>query len=117
MTNLNNNKVEMRNYTPHTINLLDEDNKELFSIPPEGEVPRVEEKSEKIGSVGFAEVAPLYKVELGQVKNLPEPEEGVVLIVSKMVARASNRNDLIVPINLVRNEQGRIIGCRGFARV
>ena len=112
----NNNEIELKNYTPHTINLLDEDNKELFSIPPEGEVPRVEEKSEKIGSVG-AEVAPLYKVELGQVKNLPEPEEGVVLIVSKMVARASNRDDLIVPYNLVRDEEGRIIGCRGFARV
>jgi len=51
------------------------------------------------------------------VENLPDPPEGVYYIVSLAVAQAARRPDLLVPDDMVRDEQGRILGCRRFAVV
>lgn len=56
----------------------------------------------------------LYNVTYGEVTGLPEPEDGVLYIVSMMVLEACRREDLIAPVDMVRDNTGRIIGCRGF---
>lgn len=54
----------------------------------------------------------------GKVENLPEPQEGVVYVVSALVAQAvPDREDVFIPDDTVRDEQGRIIGVRALARV
>jgi hypothetical protein len=39
-------------------------------------------------------------------------------IVSRVVAEAArDRDDLVVPDNVIRDDQGRVIACRALARV
>lgn len=57
----------------------------------------------------------------GLVHPLPEPQEGVWLIVALVVAiqqtyTGYNRSDLLVPYREVRNLSGTVIGCRQLAR-
>lgn len=53
----------------------------------------------------------------GETTDLPERQEGVYLIVSRMILEANkDRSDLLVPNELVRDEAGNIIGCRSLAR-
>lgn len=93
------------NYTPHTINLPN------ISIPPCGIVARCEEiteKAKKINGIQF-----VYK-SYGEVKDLPprDPRVGVIFIVSMMVREAClQRDDLASPGDLIRDEDGKIIGC------
>ena len=103
--------MKIRNLTPHAINLLV--NGEYVEYPPDGIVPRVSSVELPIeGDYPFEAV----KVEYGDVQDLPEPEEGVVLVVSKMCADARPfRRDLWYPARLVRDEKGRIVGCDALA--
>jgi hypothetical protein len=103
------------NLTPHTLNIL---TRELatdveFSLTPSGEVARVASANTWAGDVGGI---PTYTTTYGEVTGLPAPSAGVVLIVSGMVAAALRRYDVMSPGDLVRDEAGRPIGCRGLRR-
>lgn len=101
------------NLTPHAVNVIREDNTTL-TIAPSGTVARVSQMREQIGEV---EGIPINVSKFGEVVDLPEQQEGVFLIVSRLVISAlPDREDLIVPDDLVRDDQGRIIGCRSFSR-
>jgi hypothetical protein len=52
----------------------------------------------------------------GEVTDLPEPEEGTIYIVSGMVAAAAPRPDVMSPGTLVRDDQGKPMGCLGLRR-
>lgn len=105
--------MKIKNYTPHPINLLV--NGEFIEYPVCGPAPRLATHIVAIeGDYPFEAV----KVEYGDVQDLPEPEEDVILIVSKMCCDAvPDRPDLWYPTEFVRDEQGRITGCRALARV
>ena len=50
--------------------------------------------------------------------NLPDYEEGVYYIVSALVANAyPERKDLLMVNETIRDDDGRIIGCKSFAVV
>lgn len=52
------------------------------------------------------------------VSGLPEPEEGVLFVVSRMVALAQpQRGGLVFPHQPLRDEIGRTAGCRVLAQV
>lgn len=109
-------KVEFVNLTPHPITLVRE-NGETTTIPPSGVVARVAVKREKIGELnGF----PVHRSIFGEVEGLPEPQDGVVYIVSFPVLQAlqGKRSDVVAPDTTpqgaVRDENGQIIGVRGF---
>lgn len=55
----------------------------------------------------------------GQVSGLPEPQDDVFYIVSAIVAQAVRglRNDCLVVDETIRDEAGRIVGCKSLARV
>lgn len=71
--------------------------------------------------VGEIESIPVVKTEFGEVLGLPESAEVVTYIVSRITVEAAqaqdrSTDDLLVTSGAVRDSQGRIIGCRAFAR-
>jgi hypothetical protein len=101
--------INLINCTPHPINLLDGE-----IIEKSGIIPRLIEKEKKIESIGKYS---LYQKSFGQIDNLPERKADTYYIVSALIAQACpEREDLLVP-RVVRDEQGKIIGCDGFYRI
>lgn len=104
----------IKNMTPHAVNFVDQDGDILRTVEPSGTVARVSVKTETIGKIdGIPVTSSVY----GEIENLPEPEEGTVFIVSSLVAGRTDREDVFIPNESVRDEQGRIIGCRSLGRV
>lgn len=57
----------------------------------------------------------LYQKKYGDLDHNPPVLEGVMYIVSLPVKQACpTRTDFVSPSDLVRNEKGEIIGCKGF---
>jgi len=99
------------NLTPHELNVHTPDGVRTF--PPSGTVSRVPSYDrECLDLDGIPTVISDY----GEVTDLPAPQEGVVLIVSGMVASHSPRRDVVSPGPLVRDDKGKPCGCRGLRR-
>ena len=106
--------MKLVNLTPHPVRLIRADGSELV-IPPSGTVPRLREVVEDTGM--RIDGIPVVRKGFGEIENLPEPQEGVFYIVSALVAQAArDRDDLLIPDDLVRDEEGKIIGARRLAR-
>ena len=112
--------IKLVNKTPHVLNLVTEDGARI-SLEPVLPTPRVSSSSVKTATSMISDEngiehtivreAPVF----GEVVDLPEPQEGVLYIVSMLVAaRASNRTDLVSPGRQLRNEAGQVIGCAGL---
>ena len=107
------------NLTPHTINLVAEDGTQLLSLESHG-VARVASTTEIVGYLQVGGVAvPQTHTTFGEVEGLPEQAPGVGYVVSNMIISALaqqgiRRNDLFTPGLQVRDEQGRVIGCRSL---
>ena len=87
----------------------------LFEYIPSGIIPRVSMTQEVLGEV---DGVTLKRNTYGQIENLPPYEEGTFLIVSAMCAQAcSDRDDLLIPTDMVRDESGNIVGCLSFSVV
>ena len=107
------------NLTPHTITLLDSHDQPLLLIASSG-VARVSAQTTVIGSyfINGTEVPRTHTV-YGQIEGLPDPTHGVIYIVSGMIVSALasqgiHRDDVVVPGMQVRDNQGRVIGCRSL---
>ena len=115
------------NLTPHEINEVISGK----SYPPSGEVARVETAhfpQEVDGKPLMVNGAPIYSTIVGNrvtmeksKADLPRERRGVFLLVSGMVLDAAQktafpRKDLLAPGELVRDEKGRPIGCKGFVK-
>jgi len=88
--------MELRNLTPHAITLRA--NGIDTVIPPSGEVARVTSMSGKPEEIEGISVPVYGKDTFGDIEGLPEPEEGVLFIVSLAVASADHgRSDLVRP--------------------
>ena len=62
----------------------------------------------------------MQSLRYGKVSGLPEvPAYDTVYVVSRPVAEAiaPDTFNVVVPYPLVRDEDGRVIGCRGFAEI
>jgi hypothetical protein len=105
--------TKLVNLTPHRLNLHDEDENEILSVEPSGDVARVETERVKVGTV---QGVPLYETHTGEVQNLPEPEDGVLYVVSGFVRSATDRNDVVSPGELIRDEDGNPVGAQGLTR-
>lgn len=106
------------NLTPHTVTVFDSDTI-VLSIESSG-VARVSATTNVVGQIRVGDViVPRTHTVYGQVEGLPAPTPGTVYIVSGMIisALASQgiyRDDLFTPGLQVRDEQGRVIGCRSL---
>lgn len=111
--------LDIVNLTPHTITLLDSNNQPLLLIASSG-VARVSAQTTVIGYYFLKDIeVPRTHTVYGQIEGLPEPTRGTLYIVSGMVksalaAQGIIREDVVVPGMQVRDEQGRVIGCRSL---
>ena len=96
------------NLTPHSINEIVSGK----SFPPSGIIARVSSNSIQTDTI---QGIPMYRTSFGETVNLPDEVDDVILIVSGMVLDANrNRYDLVAPGELVRDDKGNPIGCKGF---
>ena len=99
------------NLTPHVLNVHAPSG--VVTLAPSGEVARVATVSVEAPPV---EGLPTVVTSFGEVTGLPDPQPGVILVVSGMVASAAHRPDVMSPGDLVRDDGGKPIGCRGLRR-
>ena len=101
------------NCTPHPVTIV-ENGVVVRTIPSSGEVARLSVSTEPAGVVlGI----PITRTVFGEPVGLPEPKLGTCYIVSQLVKNAlPERDDLVVPAEVVRDAAGNIVGCRSLGR-
>lgn len=106
----------LKNLTPHEVCIykLNGTVPDLDVVIDAGEeVARVNCEYVKVDKT--VEGVNLYRTVFGEVTGLPDYEEGVYLLVSTMVREALPlRKDLVSPGQLLRNDEGQVIGCLGL---
>lgn len=103
------------NLTPHAIYILDNENKIIKTIEPSKKVARL--KTSTI-TIDYMDDIPITQTFFGEIENLPYPQKDTVYIVSSLIAQAATgRDDLYIPNESVRDEKGRIIGCRSLGKI
>jgi hypothetical protein len=109
--------VTVINLTPHDVNVYDDAGNIVATYPATGQSVRVETKTEKIGEINGV---PVSTQTYGEITGLPDRKPNTVYLVSLVVRMATDRDDLLSPDTspqgAVRNENGQIIGTRGFVR-
>lgn len=108
--------IEVVNCTPHALNILDADGN-IITIQPSGTIARCTSTSIEVGRINNI---PVFKIEYGDIQDLPEPQDNKVFVVSRIVLSAlersgTHRPDVIGVGEGVRNEQGQIVGAKGFS--
>lgn len=99
------------NKTPHEVKVVNEEGETLKVFPSDGTI-RLSMKTVEVGEVGGIR---LTKTQYGEPEGLPEEVDGVYYIVSAMIkAACPDRKDLLVPAEQVRDEAGRIVGCKSL---
>ena len=112
-------KVKIVNLTPHKITFVT--NKGNLGVDPSGTIARVSAKVEETGHIyvtKFGLSVPITETTYGDVDGLPDPVDDTMYIVSSLGAqRVPDRNDVFIPNESVRDENGRIIGCRSLGHI
>jgi hypothetical protein len=99
------------NLTPHTVN-VEKNNGEIKEIKPSGTIARVSVNTHVLDVVDGMNIT---RQTLGEIKDLPEPKENTIFIVSRVLAEAvMGRDDIMIPGAAIRDESGRVVGCKGF---
>lgn len=107
--------MKIINLTPHKVTIVNTEGTSIMEIPVSGIVARVTCETVQTGEI---EGIPVTETSYSEVTGLPDPSEGIVYIVSSLVAqRCKDRNDVFIPNESVRDEEGRIIGCKSLGRV
>ena len=108
--------MKLKNFTPHNVVIVI--NEETKIVIPSDGIARVTETKAVAPSIDVDGVTvETFVSAFGEVENLPPQEEGVMLIVSALVASAAKgRDDLLVPGELVRDDGGNIVGCKSLRR-
>lgn len=109
------------NVTPHDVKIVDEAGTVVKVYPASGFAIRLASETKQIGTVDGVPLTttvygePVLITPEAEQVALPAQEEGKFFIVSAMVKTAlSGRTDLLVPAEQVRDDQGRVIGCKSF---
>ena len=113
--------MKMLNTTPHNVDIVTEGGK--VTIPKSNFQIRVESKTHYNGTINDID---FYREELGELQFEGEVEDENLgythIIVSRIVAqkmkesnyKVDGRTIVCVPGNLVRDDEGKIIGCKGL---
>lgn len=101
-------KPKILNLTPHPIDF----SSGLRILPEPAPYPRVAELELVRQHLDHFDLVALSP---GRVTGLPDPSPGTLLITSRPVAMAARRPDVVCPHDLIRDAQGRIIGCKALA--
>lgn len=109
--------MKIVNLAAHDVHLVDADGAVIRTFEQSGVTARAAVTTEQLGAV---DGVPLARTRYGAPTDLPEPEEGVLLIVSILTIQAAAAvgrvtSDLFAPADLVRDSRDRVIGCRALA--
>ena len=117
-------EMKIINLTPHDVVLfmveeIPEGTVQMTVVfPKSGNIARVTEISTPVEGVEYnGTIIPLVTTVWGNIENLPEPEDDTKYIVSSIVASAAilvGRDDILVPVDFVRDEEGVILGCKAL---
>lgn len=103
--------MKIKNFTPHPIHICNYAGEVTRVLQPEGLV-RLKTVTVPAGEI---DGIPVTRTEFGQPEGLPEFKEGVFIVVSQLVKTAlPSRSDLLVPAEVVRDENGNIVGCKSL---
>lgn len=110
--------MQLINYTKHWIQIW-QDDKFMLAIQPQPEPLRCKENYELLEKIeAYGKSVEIGLLSYSSYVELPLPEKDTLLIVSVLVAQQYPwRQDLVVPYDLVHNQEGSIIGCRKLVRV
>lgn len=113
----------IKNLTPHEINIVDEEGQPITTIPQSGLVARIATESK--WSREYDGIA-LYRTTFvgdpvvldakGNEHPFPEWRPDTLYIVSGTFRAHYDRNDLWQPGRLIRDSEGKVIGCIGLSR-
>ncbi len=105
-------KFKLRNYTGHVVH----DAMGFMTYPAETmNVARCNYTMVPTGQTEDGSI--IYTANWESISGLPEPEEGVKYLVSSKVLNAAlslGREDCISVNDVIRNRDGKAIGCKGF---
>lgn len=109
--------MEIINLTGHDIYVRTNEGEAVFKS--DGSYPRIKIDYTLFDTIKTEGVEiDICKSEFKEVYNLPEKREGVYYIVPLPIAlTAKDRDDLIFPTGLVRDENGVVKACKGFAKI
>lgn len=105
--------VNLVNLTPHAINMYG------ATIPPSGKVARIKMEREDLSPLIFqGQKVRVTRTYGGEIEGLPAPSPGKAYIVSRVVLEVVKvgRGDVFSPGELIRDSEGRVIGCDGLSR-
>lgn len=109
--------MKIVNLTPHAITIIGEN---TIVIEPSGIVTRISATTKNCGTYfldDFNFDVPITVNSYTEVENLPKQVKGTIYIVSALVANAVKRHDLYIPNETVRDDLGRIIGCKSLGMI
>lgn len=105
--------MEVMNLTPYTITVFNNKGKVKSQILPSGTVARVKINSKTTQMDYF----PITET-TSTICDLPNPQNGVIYIVSLQVALCCRgRLDVVFPNEAVKHPKGKGIGCKSFGRL
>jgi hypothetical protein len=107
--------MKIKNLTTHPLSIHTVSG-DVVVIRPSGQTARVSQKNIDAGCLRYGgDEIGVTRTEFGQVEGLPPREEGVIFVVAGMtLAAIEDRPDVFAPGPLVRDGQGRVVGCRGL---
>jgi len=116
------------NCTPHAVNILSAESfmykgvtpKVRLSFPTSDFIARLVYDTRLVERFLIENhVVDVTSTKYGRVLGLPQPEPGVIYIVSKLVAEAlyGVRDDVFILSGLARNSVGKTLGGRSLARL
>lgn len=108
--------MKLINLTPHDIVVHTLGN--IITFKSEGNC-RIDTDEISVGAVTTDDgvTIPIRKTVYGDVEGLPDSQDGVMYIVSAIVAQRVNRDDLIAPDTFkgaIRDAAGKLIGTKNF---
>ena len=107
--------IKMINLTPHEVTIFAQDGSTVLHTVPSSGVARAYQAREQIGEINGI---PVCKTAYGAVEGLPTQEDGTIYIVSVLTAQAAKgRDDLYIVDDTVRDDAGRILGCKALAQI
>ena len=106
--------MKLINLTPHDI-VVQKDDGTRVTYPASGQVARVEIEDVIVGNIAGI---PVHKGKTKEVTGIPNPQDGVMYIVSLFVLQHANREDLVSPntSDAIRDDEGKIVAVRGWRK-
>lgn len=119
--------TQIHNMTPHVVTLIVEGVR--VDYPSEG-VIRASQKDVKVdeivtdldlGSSSAGFTIPVFSSTFGAPEGVPEKLDGIYIVSSlayqSLKAAGMPMEHFVIPSGTIRDESGKIIGCKGFARI